>query len=347
MKGLAMKKLAIPLLALGLLQAAPVRAQDITIALVGPITGANAAFGEQMQRGAEAAVKAINAKGGVMGKKLNLLVGDDACDPKQAVSVANQMAGRKVVAVIGHFCSGSSIPASNVYNEEGILQITPASTNPQLTERGLKNVFRTCGRDDQQGKVGADYIAQHFKGKPIAVIDDKSAYGKGLADETRKNLKTAGVAITVDEQINAGEKDFSALIAKLKQANVAAVYFGGYQVEAGLITRQAGESGLKAQFLSGDALNTKEFWQIAGSHGEGFMMTNGPDARKNPAAKDAVAEFKKLGYDPEGYTLYTYAAVQLLVEAIEKAKSTKLADVTKVMHAQKFNTVIGSVGFDE
>jgi branched-chain amino acid transport system substrate-binding protein len=342
-----MKKLAIGLLALGLVQATAARAQDITIAMVGPISGANAAFGEQMQRGAEAAVTAINAKGGVMGKKLNLIIGDDACDPKQAVSVANQMAGKKVAAVIGGFCSGSSIPASNVYNEEGILQITPASTNPQFTERGLNNVFRTCGRDDQQGKVAAEYIAKTFKGKPIAVLDDKSAYGKGLADEARKNLKALGSPEAIDEEINAGEKDFSALVAKLKQANVAVIYFGGYQVEAGLITRQARGAGLEAQIISGDALTTKEFWQIAGSAGEGFMMTNGPDMRLNPAAKDAVAAFKAAGYDPEGYTLNTYAAVQVLAQAMEQAKSIKLADMTKVMHAQKFDTVMGSLGFDQ
>jgi branched-chain amino acid transport system substrate-binding protein len=342
-----MKKLAISLLALGLMQAGAARAQDITIALVGPITGANAAFGEQMQHGAEAAVKAINAKGGVMGKKFNLLVGDDACDPKQAVSVANQMAGKKVVAIIGHFCSGSSIPASNVYAEEGILQITPASTNPQFTERGLTNVFRTCGRDDQQGKVGAEYIAKNFKGKPVAVVDDKSAYGKGLADEARKNLKALGVAVTLDEQINAGEKDFSALVAKMKQANVAVVYFGGYQVEAGLITRQARSAGLQAQIMAGDALATKEFWQIAGPAGEGFIFTNGPDTRTLPSAKDAVAEFRKGGYEPEGYTLYTYAAVQALAQAIEKSKSTKLADLTKALHANKFDTVNGQIGFDQ
>jgi branched-chain amino acid transport system substrate-binding protein len=341
-----MKKLAISLLALGLMQAGAARAQDITIALVGPITGANAAFGEQMQHGAEAAVKAINAKGGVMGKKFTLLVGDDACDPKQAVSVANQMAGKKVAAIIGHFCSGSSIPASNVYAEEGILQITPASTNPQFTERGLTNVFRTCGRDDQQGKVGAEYIAKNFKGKPIAVVDDKSAYGKGLADEARKNLKALGVAVTLDEQINAGEKDFSALVAKLKQANVAVIYFGGYQVEAGLITRQARAAGLQAQIMAGDALATKEFWQIAGPAGEGFIFTNGPDTRTLPSAKDAVAEFRKGGYEPEGYTLYTYAAVQALAQAIDKTKSTKLADLTKALHANKFDTVNGQIGFD-
>src|ERR1700738_4749492 len=164
------------------------KAQNIPIAVVGPLTGSNAALGEQMKRGAEMAVADINAKGGVLGKKLDLNIADDACDPKQAVAAANDVVGKKVVFVAGHYCSSSSIPASAVYNEAGILQITPASTNPALTEDAAKkkwdNVYRTCGRDDQQGMVAGKYLLDHYKGKSIAIIDDKSAYGKGLADET-------------------------------------------------------------------------------------------------------------------------------------------------------------------
>src|SRR5205085_8405638 len=165
-------------------------AQDIKIAVVGPITGSNAALGEQMTRGAKMAVADVNAKGGVMGKKLSLEIAEDACDPKQAVAAANDVVGKKVVFVAGHYCSSSSIPASAVYNEAGILQITPASTNPALTEeaakKGWTNIFRTCGRDDKQGVVAGNFIAQRFAGKRIAVLHDKSAYGKGLADETKK-----------------------------------------------------------------------------------------------------------------------------------------------------------------
>ena len=323
---------------------------DIKIATVGPITGSNAAFGEQLKKGAEQAVADINAKGGVLGQKLVLDVEDDACDPKQAVAVANKIASSGVVFVADHFCSGSSIPASAVYNEAGILQITPASTNPALTEdaakKGWDNVYRTCGRDDQQGKVAGTYLLGHYKGKAVAIIDDKSAYGKGLADETTKTINAGGLKEVVHESITAGDKDFTALISKLKQANVAAVYFGGYQTEAGLMVRQAHEQGLNAQFMSGDALPTTEFWGITGASGEGTLFTFAADPEKKPTAKAIVEEFKKSGYEPEGYTLYTYAAIQVFAQAAEKAKSTKLPDLVKALHANTFDTVIGPIKYD-
>src|ERR1700747_3432053 len=158
-----------------------VKAQDIAIAVVGPITGSNAALGEQMKRGGEMAVADINARGGVLGKKLDLILADDACDPKQAVAAANEVVGKKVVFVAGHYCSSSSIPASAVYNEAGILQMTPASTNPALTDdaakKGWDNVFRSCGRDDVQGGVAGKFLAEPFKGKNVAIVHDKTAYG--------------------------------------------------------------------------------------------------------------------------------------------------------------------------
>lgn len=344
-----MRKTGIGLFAAALALAAPAAmAQDIVIATVGPMTGSNASFGEQMRRGAEMAVKDINAKGGVLGRKLRLEVGDDACDPKQAVAVANQLASRGVVFIAGHYCSGSSIPASEVYADEGILQISPASTNPVLTERGakFKNVFRVCGRDDQQGVVGADYLTDHFKGKNIAVVDDKSQYGKGLADFARKRFGERGVKVALNESINDKDTDFSALISKMKQARVEVVYFGGYHTQAGLITRQARDQGLKVTLAAGDALTSQEFWSIAGPAGEGTLMTFDADPRKNPVAAPIVAEFRKGGYDPEGYTLYTYAAIQIFVEAAKQAKSTKINDVLGPMHSARFETVLGPIAFD-
>jgi branched-chain amino acid transport system substrate-binding protein len=223
--------------------AGAVKAQDIAIAVVGPVTGSNAALGEQMTRGAKMAVADINAKGGVLGKKLNLILADDACDPKQAVAAANDVVGKKVVFVAGHYCSSSSIPASAVYNEAGVLQMTPASTNPALTDdaarKGWNNVFRACGRDDVQGGTAGKYLADRFKGKRVAIVHDKTAYGKGIADETKKAMNAAGLNEAMYEGITAGDKDVSALISKMKQANIDAVYFGGYQTEAGLIVRQA------------------------------------------------------------------------------------------------------------
>jgi branched-chain amino acid transport system substrate-binding protein len=233
--------------------------QDIAIGVAGPMTGGEATFGKQMRDGAELAVADINAAGGVLGKKLKLEIGDDACDPKQARSIAEKMAGMKVPFVAGHYCSSSSIPASEAYAEGGVLQITPASTNPTFTERKLWNTFRVCGRDDQQGGVAGAFIAKNYKGKNIAILHDKTTYGKGLADETKKALNKAGGKEKLFEAYTKGDKDFNALVSKLKAAAIDVVYVGGYHQEAGLILRQMRAQGLKAQMISGDAIATNEF----------------------------------------------------------------------------------------
>jgi len=327
--------------------AGPASAQ-IQIATVGPMTGEYAAFGQQMKAGAEQAVADINAAGGVLGQQLVLNIGDDACDPKQAVSVANQMAAKGVKLVAGHFCSGSSIPASKVYGEEGILQISPASTNPKYTDEGSWNTFRVCGRDDEQGKVAGAYMAKEFKGQKIAILNDNSAYGKGLADETAKALHAAGGKEVLATAYTPGEKDYSSLVSRLKQAGVSVIYIGGYHTEAGLIIRQAKEQGMHATLVGGDALVTKEFWQIAGDAGTGTMMTFPADPRLRPTAANVVAAFKAKKIDPEGYVLYTYAAIQIWAEAAKKANST---DPKKVAAALKANpnwpTVLGAISLDK
>jgi len=327
-------------------------AQDsLTVSTAGPMTGQYASFGEQMKRGAEMAVADINAAGGVLGKKLVLEIGDDACDPKQAVAVANDFVSKGVAFVAGHFCSGSSIPASAVYSEEDILQITPASTNPALTEdavtKGWYNVFRTCGRDDAQGIVAGRFLADKYAGKKVAILHDKTAYGKGIADETKKNMNAAGLQEVMYEAYSAGEKDYSALVSKMKQAGIDAFYLGGYHTEGGLIIRQAREQGLQAQMVSEDALVTAEFWTIAGPAGEGTLMTFQPDPRKLESAKDAVEKFKAAGYDPEGYTLYTYAALQVWKAAAEAAGSTDTKAVADAIRGKTFDTVIGKLSYDD
>jgi branched-chain amino acid transport system substrate-binding protein len=334
-------------LGLGLAVSGAAQAQ-IKLGVAGPITGPNAAFGAQLKNGAEQAVEDINAKGGVMGQKIVLQTGDDASDPKQGVSLANKFAADGVKWVVGHFNSGVSIPASEVYQESGIVQITPASTNPKFTERNQWNTFRTCGRDDQQGAVAGTYLSTHFKGKKVAIVHDKTPYGKGLADETQKAMEAKGLKAAMYEGVNTGEKDYSALVSKLKQQNVDVVYFGGLHTEAGLIIRQMRDQGLKAPMMSGDGITDKEFVQIAGPGAEGTFMTFGPDARKNPNAKEAVAKFKAKNYDPEAYTLYTYAAVQILAQAAEGAKSTDGKKVADYMKSGKtFKTVIGDISFDK
>lgn len=319
---------------------------DIRIGLVAPITGQSAAFGEQMRRGAQAAVKDINKAGGVLNQKLIIEIGDDACDPKQAVAVANRMTNKGVVFVVGHFCSGASIPASEVYAEEGILQISPGSTSPKLTERGLDNVFRTCGRDDQQGIVAGDYIADHFKDAKIAILHDKTAYGKGLADETGNRLRARGKQETMYEPYTQGDKDFTALVTKMKLAGIGLIFVGGYHQDIGLITRQARDQGMDAVVMSGDALVNQEYWSITGKAGEGTLMTFSPDPRRNPNAREVVRDFQAEGYEPEGYTLYTYGSIEVFAQAAEQAGSTKIDDLIAALKGNLFNTVLGEIGFD-
>ena len=321
-------------------------AQDIPVAVAGPMTGGESAFGRQMKNGAEQAVADINAAGGVLGKKLSLQVGDDACDPKQARSVAEKFAGAKIPFVAGHYCSSSSIPASEAYAEGNVLQITPASTNPVFTERKLWNVARVCGRDDQQGSVAGQYIAKAFKGKNVAILNDKTTYGKGLADETKKGLNAAGVTEKMFESYTKGDKDFNAIVSRLKAEKIDLVYVGGYHQEAGLIVRQMRAQGLKTVLMAGDALADKEFATITGPDGEGTLFTFGPDPRNKPTAKSIVEKFKAKNIDPEGYTLYTYAALQVWTKAAAKAGTTDAKKVMETIKGGEWDTVIGKLSFD-
>lgn len=321
---------------------------DVLFGIGAPLTGPNAAFGAQIQKGAEQAVKDLNAAGGMNGEKIAIELGDDVSDPKQGISVANKFVADGVQFVDGHFNSGVSIPASNVYAENGILEITPASTNPDFTERGLWNTFRTCGRDDQQGAVAGGYIASHFKDAKVAVINDKTPYGQGLADETKKALNADGIKEVMDEGINVGDKDFSALISKMKQAGVTLVYFGGLHTEAGLIIRQMADQGLKAKFMSGDGIVSNELASIAGPAVVGTMMTFAPDPRKNPAAKDLVAKFRASGFEPEAYTLYSYAAMQVVVDAANKAGTNDPQAVAESIKKNgPWQTAIGELGYND
>jgi branched-chain amino acid transport system substrate-binding protein len=336
---------ALALLSVGL--GSPALAQDIAIGAAGPMTGGQATFGRQMADGAEQAVADINAAGGVLGKKLHLEVGDDACDPKQARSVAEKLSGMGVAVVVGHYCSSSSIPASDAYLDAGVLQITPASTNPLFTERGMWNTFRTCGRDDQQGSFAAAYLTEHFKNKNIAIINDKTTYGQGLADQTKRALNAGGVTEKLDESYNQGDKDFTALVSKLKLNNIDIVYDGGYHQEAGLIVRQMRDQGLKTILMAGDALASREFASITGPAGEGVLFTFPPDPRKRPTATAIVKTFKDHGIDPEGYVLYTYAAVQVWAQAAQKAGTTDPQKVAAALHAGSWDTVLGPISFDK
>jgi branched-chain amino acid transport system substrate-binding protein len=320
---------------------------QVKLGMAGPITGPSAATGAQMKNGVEQAVADINAAGGILGQKLTLAIGDDVSDPKQGVSVANKFVGDGIKFVIGNYNSSVSIPSSEVYNENGILQITPASTNPTFTERKLWNVFRTCGRDDQQGIVASDYIATKLAGKKIAVDHDKTTYGKGLADETKKGLNAKKIREVLYEGINTGEKDYSAVVSKIKQSGADVVFFGGLYTEAGLLVRQMRDQGVKAVLMGGDGIAAAEFGSVGGPGVEGSLMTFGPDPTKRPEAAAVVKALEAKKINPESYTLYSYAAVQVIKQAAEKAKSLDPKKVADTIHSgMTFDTVLGKFSYN-
>lgn len=323
--------------------------KTIKIGVAGPFTGPYAAFGEQLWRGAQQAAAKINSQGGLLSKKIELVKADDACEPKQAVSVANRLVENDgVVAVVGHFCSSSTMPASKIYADAGVLMITPASTNPQVTERKLDTILRMCGRDDQQGVVAAEFIKGTLKANRVAVLHDKDTYGQGLADAMKTHLAKKGTKEVLYEGVTRGEKDFNALVTKLKSVKADVVYFGGLHTEAGPLLRQMREQGVKADFISGDGIVSSDFVSVAGGKKvvKGVFMTFGADPRKLPSGKSIVDEFRKKKYEPEGYTLYSYASMQAIQSAILGTKSTDGVKLTEWLKKNQVGTVMGPKAWD-
>jgi branched-chain amino acid transport system substrate-binding protein len=324
----------------------PARA-EILIGAAGPMTGKLTWIGEQMQRGAEMAVADINAAGGILGQQVRIITADDFCDPEQAVAAAQKLVGDGVVLVVGHYCSGASIPASEVYEAAEVLQISPGSTNPMLTEQGRTNVFRVIGRDDVQGIVAGNYLIDHWGEKRIAILHDDTTYGKGLADETRKQLDRRGVTEAIYQAYAPGKDDYSAEIAKLQMADIAVLYVGGYHTEVALMARAARERGYSVQLVSGDAMATEEFGLIAGPAAEGIRFTFSADPRRNAEALPVVERFRAEHFEPAGYSLFTYGAVQAWAQAVEKAGSLELKAVTGSLRSHEFDTVLGRIAFDD
>ena len=322
---------------------------DITIGLVAPLTGPVAAYGDQVKNGAQAAVDAINEKGGILGEKIVLKLADDAGDPKQGVSAANLLVGEGVKYVVGPVTSGVAIPASDVFAENGIVMVTPTATAPDLTARGLTNVLRTCGRDDQQAEVAAAYVLKNMKDKRVAVIDDKGTYGKGLAEAFKKAINAGGLTEVQQNSLNPGEKDLSALITRLKADNVEVIYFGGYHPEGGLLARQLKDGGVNAVIIGGEGLSNTEFWAIGNEAAAGTLFTNATDALKNPASADAVKVLTAKGIPAEAFTLNAYAAVEVLKAGIEKAgKADDTEAVTTALKSgEPIATAIGNLTYGE
>jgi branched-chain amino acid transport system substrate-binding protein len=323
-------------------------AETIKIAVAGPITGPVAQYGDMQMSGAQMAVAQINAKGGVNGKKLEAVLMDDVCEPKQAVAVANQIVNQKIKYVVGHLCSGSTQPASKLYEEEGILMITPAATNPAITQQKYKMVFRTIGTDDQQGPTAGEYIAKTIKPKKLAILHDKQQYGEGIAKEVDKTVKAAGVKPVLFEGINKGQTDFSALITKMKKEGVDFVYYGGYHPELGLLLRQSKEQGFDATYMGPEGVGNKDISAIAGPASEGLLVTLPADFSTNPENADLVKAFKDKNQDPTGpFVMPSYAAVQIITDAITGAKTEDAVKLAEYIRKNSFDTPIGKVAFRE
>jgi branched-chain amino acid transport system substrate-binding protein len=325
-----------------------VAADTIKIALAGPVTGPVAQYGDMQFIGAKMAIEQINKAGGIDGEQLEGVVYDDACDPKQAVAVANKIVNDDVKFVVGHLCSSSTQPASDIYEDEGILMVTPAATSPEITARGYKLIFRTIGLDSLQGPTAGAFIADHVKPKTVAVIHDKQQYGEGIATAVKQTLEAKGVKVSLFEGINSGDKDFSSLIAKLKQANVDFVYYGGYHPELGLLLRQTSEKGLKVKFMGPEGVGNKEISAIAGPASEGLLVTLPKSFDQDPKNQALVEAFKTKNQDPTGpFVFPAYAAVQVIAEGIRKADSSDTDKVAAALRANSFDTPTGSLGFDE
>lgn len=328
---------------------APLAHAEIVIGLIAPLTGPVAAYGEQVKHGAEVAVEEINKAGGILGEQVVLKITDDAGEPKQGVSAANQLVGEGIRFVVGPVTSGVAMPASDVLAENGVLMVTPTATVPDLTARGLTNVLRTCGRDDQQAEVAARYVLENLKDKKVAIINDKGQYGKGLADSFKASLNAGGVNEVLNDALTPGDKDFSALTTRLKAEGVEVIYFGGYHPEAGLLARQLADLGVDATIIGGDGLSNSEYWNIATEVAAGTVFTNATDATKNPDSKAAADALAAKNIPAEAFTLNAYAAVEVIKAGIEKAGSAE--DSEAVAAALKdgsgIKTALGELTYGE
>jgi branched-chain amino acid transport system substrate-binding protein len=330
-----------------LLLAAPQASAEILIGAAAPLSGSNAALGEQLRRGAQMAVDDINATGGIRGERLAITFADDGCDPRKAVDVATGFVGDKVKAVIGHYCSGASIPASKVYEKAGIVQISPASTHPKLTDEGGWNVVRLVPRDDAQAVAAADLVLAKFPGRKIAVVNDESPGFATLAQRFRARLQEKGVGVALGESFKAGTKDFAPLAQRLNQAGAGVVYLAGTHVESGLIASALRAAGSSAQIVAGDSLVTEDFANQAKQAAEGTLMTFTYDPRKFPSARPVIERMRAQDQNAEGFTLYAYAAVQALAAAAEATGSTDSARIAQWLRGgNRFDTTVGSIAFD-
>jgi branched-chain amino acid transport system substrate-binding protein len=325
-------------------------ADTIRLGVGGAHSGDLASYGLPTVKAAEMVVKEINAKGGVLGKQVELLVEDDVCKPEVATNTATKLVSLNVNAVIGHICSGATKAALGIYKEAKIIAISPSATNPDLTQSGqYPNFYRTIASDDAQARLEVEFAINKLKVKKIAVLHDKGDYGKGLAEFAKRFIEESKKAtVVLYEGITPGAVDYSAIVQKIKHADAEAVIYGGYHPEASSIVSQMRKKGMKTLFISDDGVKDDTFIKVAQKYAEGVYATGPRDTTKNALAIAAIEAHKKAyGADPGAFFLNGYAATQAILNAIQKAGSTDYTAVGKALQTEFVETPLGKIKFDK
>ena len=338
--------LLVPLAAPG----AGAQGAPIKIGVPVPLSGGNAKMGDDIAKAATLAAEETNAKGGLLGRKVEIMSFDDACDAQQSVTAAHKLLDAGVVAVAGGYCSSAAIPASAVYHDAGVAFVADASSNPKLTDQGFENVFRVIGRDDQQGPYAAGFMMKTLKAKRIAILHDNTLYAKGLADATNAALTgRAGVQVVFFDAVTPGEKDFSAVLTKVKSLKPDVTYYTGYYPEGGLIAKQFKDLGVSGKFMAGDANNDPTFVSEAGNASEGVFVTSTPLPQDQATAKAFIDRYKKRwNQDPGPYSALEYDAVNVVLNAIKQSGSADRAAIVKAIAATKtYRGATGAISFDK
>jgi branched-chain amino acid transport system substrate-binding protein len=325
------------------------KGQDtIKVGLAAVQSGSDAQIGATMLYGSQIAIDEWNAKGGVLGKQIETISLDDEGNAQKANTVAHNLVDDGVVAVLGHLNSNCTIPASIVYNDGKVLQITPGSTNPKYTEQGFPYAFRICGRDDQQGPVAAKYMHDVLKLNKIAILHNKTAYGEGLATEVKKTFESLGGQVVMFQGFGTDESDFSANISVIQGSGAEGIFWGGMYGQGGPLCVKMRQSGVNIPFVSGDGCFDDSFINTVGGTAANVYLSFGKPYRDLPAAQPFLQKYKaKYGHDEGAYSVYGYDAANVLLTAIAQAGSTDADKVAAVMKSRSFDTILGKIEFDE
>ena len=326
----------------------PATSQAKTIfAVVGGMSGQLEQIGNWFKNGALGAVEEINSSGGLLGDQVEFIVRDDECDPSKAKAIAEELVELKVPFVMGHLCSDASIAASGIYEKNGIIAISPASTSPALTDRGMSNIFRTTGRDDMQGFVLAEHILRNYKTKTLAIVYDPITYSRGVADVAKKFLNQAGKQEVLFEQAPEAPFDFSELFDKFEEKKVQVLLYPSMNAQGAELVKQRKKRGLKFQLIGGDTFTNTNLDKKDVRLLDGVQFSLPPDPSHDRRNKSIVKNYKAKGIKPESFTFYSYAAVQVWALAVREAGTLKATEVSKVLKSRKFDTVLGEISFDE